>query len=266
MLDLGIEVADFAPKLNLPHDPELMQRLPALPGHFIAVHPGSGGINKSIPLPALFKILGLFARLFPELKILVLAGEADKTLLIDLIKNLPVELKPMVQIIDNIGLLALAEILGRAEIFAGVDSGPAHLAAAVGARTVVIFGPTDPKIWAPPQPWARAVAASYGLRALLRPGAEELRFAQMHGVQSMTGSFSGRWRDWIWFPAERMRKCRTGPAMKAGIKKQKSATVVKRKEILGNGRTRMKSGFRQWGIPRGLAFSADLGRGKSRRP
>jgi ADP-heptose:LPS heptosyltransferase len=160
VIDLGIEVSDFTPKLSLPHDPEVIQRLPLLPARFIAVHPGSGGTNKSVPLPGLFKILGSLARLFPELKLLILAGEADKTLLIGLIKNMPAELKPMVQLIDNIDLLVLAEILSRAEIFVGMDSGPGHLAAAVGTRTVVIFGPSDPKTWAPPQPWARAVSGN----------------------------------------------------------------------------------------------------------
>jgi ADP-heptose:LPS heptosyltransferase len=31
----------------------------------------------------------------------------------------------------------------------GNDSGVTHLAAAVGTRTVALFGPTDPAIWRP---------------------------------------------------------------------------------------------------------------------
>lgn len=47
---------------------------------------------------------------------------------------------------DLRGLVALA---GRAGAWLGPDAGPSHLAAAVGAPTGVVFGPTDPKVWAP---------------------------------------------------------------------------------------------------------------------
>jgi len=34
-------------------------------------------------------------------------------------------------------------------IFIGHDSGISHLAAAAGANCVLLFGPTDPGVWAP---------------------------------------------------------------------------------------------------------------------
>ena len=43
----------------------------------------------------------------------------------------------------------LARLVVRAELFIGNDSGPGHLAAAVGTRTLSIFGPTDPDLWRP---------------------------------------------------------------------------------------------------------------------
>jgi len=42
-------------------------------------------------------------------------------------------------------LLQLGAILRGARLFIGNDSGPAHLAAALGRRTLVIIGPTDPE-------------------------------------------------------------------------------------------------------------------------
>jgi heptosyltransferase-3 len=39
--------------------------------------------------------------------------------------------------------------LARAQIYIGNDSGISHLAAAVGTPAIVLFGPTDPKVWAP---------------------------------------------------------------------------------------------------------------------
>jgi len=34
-------------------------------------------------------------------------------------------------------------------IFIGHDSGISHLAAAAGANCILLFGPTDPNVWAP---------------------------------------------------------------------------------------------------------------------
>ncbi|HEV8118738.1 MAG TPA: glycosyltransferase family 9 protein, partial [Thermoanaerobaculia bacterium] len=48
--------------------------------------------------------------------------------------------------LDPIGLAAL---LSRARVVVGNDSGPAHLAAAVGTPVVALFGPTDPGRTAP---------------------------------------------------------------------------------------------------------------------
>ena len=46
----------------------------------------------------------------------------------------------------------LAHWLAGAELYLGNDSGITHLAAALGVRTVALFGPTDPRKWAPRGP------------------------------------------------------------------------------------------------------------------
>jgi ADP-heptose:LPS heptosyltransferase len=43
----------------------------------------------------------------------------------------------------------LAALLRSASVFVGTDSGPAHLAEAMGTKTVRLFGPTDPGRWGP---------------------------------------------------------------------------------------------------------------------
>ncbi len=40
-------------------------------------------------------------------------------------------------------------LLAGASLFLGNDSGPAHMAAAFGVPSVVLFGPSDPIVWAP---------------------------------------------------------------------------------------------------------------------
>jgi ADP-heptose:LPS heptosyltransferase len=46
-------------------------------------------------------------------------------------------------------LADVAAVLARTALFLGNDSGVAHLAAAVGATGVVLYGPTDPRRWRP---------------------------------------------------------------------------------------------------------------------
>jgi heptosyltransferase-3 len=49
--------------------------------------------------------------------------------------------------IDN--LYELTCWLARAQVYIGNDSGISHLAAAAGTPVIVLFGPTDPAVWAP---------------------------------------------------------------------------------------------------------------------
>ncbi|MCZ6690118.1 MAG: glycosyltransferase family 9 protein [Planctomycetota bacterium] len=59
-------------------------------------------------------------------------------------------------------LLSLVELLRRCDLFIGSDSGPLHLASAVGTPTVALFGPKDPRVYGP-----------YGARSrIVRTGVE----------------------------------------------------------------------------------------------
>ena len=49
----------------------------------------------------------------------------------------------------NTSLLSLPALVRRAEWVISNDSGPMHLAAALGVRTLGIFGPTDPRRFGP---------------------------------------------------------------------------------------------------------------------
>ena len=61
---------------------------------------------------------------------------------------------------------ALSEVkslFAAASLFVGNDSGPAHMAAAFGVPSVVIFGPSDPAIWGPWRTMGEVVAADVGI-------------------------------------------------------------------------------------------------------
>ena len=53
-----------------------------------------------------------------------------------------------VRFAKSVALPHLAALL-ESSVFIGHDSGISHIAAATGARCVVLFGPTDPAVWAP---------------------------------------------------------------------------------------------------------------------
>lgn len=53
--------------------------------------------------------------------------------------------------------------LSTASLFIGNDSGPAHMAAAFGLPVVVLFGASDPLIWAPWRTRAETIVAPEGL-------------------------------------------------------------------------------------------------------
>jgi hypothetical protein len=65
----------------------------------------------------------------------------------ELAKLLPLPVEWAQERFDN--LLELGKWIAGARLYIGNDSGITHLAAAVGAPVLAIFGPSDPLIWAP---------------------------------------------------------------------------------------------------------------------
>ncbi|MBE3071848.1 MAG: glycosyltransferase family 9 protein [Acidobacteria bacterium] len=80
---------------------------------------------------------------------IVLTGSAGDRPLVDRVRAL---LPPDVQPIDLAGrldLVSLAAVLERLSVLIIGDTGPMHLAAAVGTRMVALFGPSAPERWGP---------------------------------------------------------------------------------------------------------------------
>jgi hypothetical protein len=119
----------------------------------VVVHPGSGGIDKCWPRER-------FARLIETLldngrPVRVVYGEAEA-------ERWPAaELERWREVFGAIGcgsLTALVEHLLGAAAFVGNDAGPTHLAAQLGLPTTALFGPTDPRVWAPRGPAVTVLA------------------------------------------------------------------------------------------------------------
>jgi ADP-heptose:LPS heptosyltransferase len=111
----------------------------------VALHPGAGSAAKRWPLPR-------FIRLAEELalrgngKLLLIEGPAETGMAMQIANALPADKTILA---ESLPLNLLAAVIGRCNMFAGNDSGVAHLAAALGIRSVVLFGPTLPQHWAP---------------------------------------------------------------------------------------------------------------------
>lgn len=56
--------------------------------------------------------------------------------------------------------------LAGADLFVGNDSGPAHIAAAFGIPLVVLFGPSDPRIWGPWKTPGRVLTGPSGISSI----------------------------------------------------------------------------------------------------
>lgn len=140
-------------KLAMYLDDEHLQRahFAALPAAAkrIAIHVGSGAEQKNWPLEH-------WLRLADELgdhEIVFITGEAET------------ERGMLVTGRANWHALPLAELAGRlgtCTAFLGHDSGISHLAAACGVPSLLLFGPTDPAVWAPPQPWVQILREESG--------------------------------------------------------------------------------------------------------
>jgi len=121
----------------------------------VVVHPGSGGRgeNRNWP-PSHFAALLDLLRRQSDAGVLLLEGPADEEAVRDTLtaagRNAPV-------VVKDLSVAQLAGLLVEAGYFVGNDSGVAHLAAAVGARTVAIFGATDSAVWAPRGPRVRVL-------------------------------------------------------------------------------------------------------------
>lgn len=111
------------------------------------VHPGSGAARKNWPPTR-------FAELIQQLaaagwSVSLLAGPADAASVSQVVDALD---GMMPDVIEPPSVLDLAAQLARAALYVGNDSGVTHLSARIGVPTIAIFGPTDPRQWAPRGP------------------------------------------------------------------------------------------------------------------
>jgi heptosyltransferase-3 len=119
----------------------------------LIIHAGSGGAWKRWPPERFAEAIGeVSAR--HTVAVVVHQGPADRAAVDALLARLD---RPVERLVEP-ELPALAAILSGARAYLGGDSGISHLAAAVGAPSVVLFPPAHLPRWSPWSPSARPVA------------------------------------------------------------------------------------------------------------
>lgn len=122
---------------------------------YVAIHPGTsdfGRLKRWLPE----RFAALAARIGKEIPLpsLVTWGPGERELAEGIVAasggtaTLAMETR---------NILDLAELIRRARIYVGCDSGPLHLSSAVGTPSVALFGPKDPQTYGPYNPLRRVL-------------------------------------------------------------------------------------------------------------
>lgn len=108
----------------------------------VLLHPGAGARTKLWPAQ---RWAALCRALESDADVLLCAGPGDET---D-VEAIRQRVGPGLRLLSGLSWDELAAVFQRVDAVVGVDSGPLHLAAAVGTPTVRAYGPTDPRIHGP---------------------------------------------------------------------------------------------------------------------
>lgn len=115
-------------------------------GPFIGVHASGGRESKQWHLDR----FGAVARRLAESKgatIVLTGSDADRPL-VDAVRR-GLEGLPVIDVTGSLDLPALAALLARLDLLVTGDTGPMHVAGAVGTPVVALFGPSNPKRYGP---------------------------------------------------------------------------------------------------------------------
>lgn len=145
----------------------------------LAVHPGSSSERKNWPEARWSELLADLAR-STAWKFLLLGGEAEGERLQRLSAVIPESRR---EIWSHRPLNELARRMAQATAFVGHDTGPGHLAAALGLPGITLWGDTNAPVWRPRSPHFEILHAGPDLSGL---GLTEVRSA----VQRLLARYS----------------------------------------------------------------------------
>ncbi len=129
----------------LPPRPEVHRllrcRIPSIDPDCIALQPGARWDNKRWPLEHFRQLIGQLRSRLPHTQILILGGDGDRPLGATLAGE---GRAGVVDLTGQLDLQELIEVMRRVRALVTNDTGPMHIAAALGRPVVGLFGPTEP--------------------------------------------------------------------------------------------------------------------------
>ncbi|MFL6231643.1 MAG: lipopolysaccharide heptosyltransferase I [Thermoanaerobaculia bacterium] len=140
-LGLPPEPADFGPeKLFRAEPPAARELLAGHPEPFALLHPGAGWANKRYP-PAWWGKVARLLQAGTGLPTWVAAARGEE----GLAAEVEAAGEGAARVVPAPDLPTLAALIRRAKLMLGGDTGPSHLARALGTPLVMVMGPTDPE-------------------------------------------------------------------------------------------------------------------------
>ncbi|MGD0206834.1 MAG: lipopolysaccharide heptosyltransferase II [Verrucomicrobiota bacterium] len=109
---------------------------------WIAIQPGARWENKRWPVEHFAELIRLLAKKFPDTRFAILGAAEDKPLGEMILRAEP---QRSLNLCGETSLPEMIEWLRLCELMVTNDTGPMHVAAALGKPLVALFGPTEPR-------------------------------------------------------------------------------------------------------------------------
>ena len=109
---------------------------------WITLQPGARWLNKRWPVEYYAELVKKLAPTYPDFRFAILGSETDKGLGETLLRAAP---DRCLDLTGRISLPEMIEWIRLSELMISNDTGPMHVAAALGKPLVAIFGPTEPR-------------------------------------------------------------------------------------------------------------------------
>lgn len=120
---------------------------PPPPVNTVLIHPGSGSARKNWPAQHFAELAGALRERGWQVRITL--GEVERE------KFTAHQLQVLADsalVVQPTSLVHLAELMLASRFYVGNDSGPTHLAAALGLQVVGLYGGAPPRVWRPAGP------------------------------------------------------------------------------------------------------------------
>lgn len=133
--------------------------LPRKAKHRIGIHPGSGSASKNWSFESWVEVLDRVRERLGDVEFVVTSGEAEIEVIGEFLDFLGQRDLDSVHLAGK-SLPELGAAFSELDFYLGHDSGISHLAASAGVEGLLLFGPSEPRVWAPASPKMHRLVSS----------------------------------------------------------------------------------------------------------